>query len=309
MSVEQANLVADKISQLNKEYNSRLVSNEMQILRPYLQSMENLALLRTIHKESQPFALALTLSSIGILKSDSELGIIGPSLEKVMIALSEGINALQPDLPVGNKKILKDGSLIVIAGIMTLAAIGSNEGTTHSLYDEEAQSEINRFSLELLFEMGLYSNIPEHLFQTLAEVAHYTKANEIASGLTLAALLLSIGTLGKKNGPKTEILIENSKPKIIECLNKIESIIPNTASEVLSTLLISLKQIRFSIESNDNSKLMDTITKLPEICGVKFGQLEEDIQEICKQTKIILGLLGQRIDEDLNTVTGMWQMG
>lgn len=305
MSVEQANLVADKICQLNQEYNSRLVSNELQILRPYLQSLEHLALLRTINKESQPFALALTLSSIGIFKSDSELGVIGPSIERLITVLSQRINALQPDLPLGNKKILLDGSLLLIAGMMSLAAIGSNERTAHSLYDEDAQTEISTFSLELLFEMGVYSNIPEYVFQTLAEVAQYTKANEIASGLTLAALLLSIGALSRKNGPKAETLIDNSKPKIIEYLNKIESIIPNNAS----ALLITLKQIRFSIESKDNSKLIEAIEKLPVIGGVTFEELEDDIQEICKQTKIILGLLRQRGDENLNTVTGIWHTG
>lgn len=314
MSVETANMVADKIVSLNKEYNSRLVSKDLQILRPYLQAMETMAVLRTVNKESQPFALALVLGSIGIFKSSSEIGLIGPGLEAIVRYMSKGLEIIDPNHPVGDKKLMVDGATFILGAMMTLAAWGATEGTAISLYDEDAQKEINSFSLELLLLMGLESSLPEYIIDTVTEAANYTgsKQRDIANATALITTLLTIWTISTEKGPKLENVVENAKPRIARYIKQLESSIERyyeQSKDPSNALLIWIKQARFAIDSGDTDKLIGTINDALKICGTTPEQLQEDIQDICIQTKTILGLLRHGGDEDLNTVTGIWQTG
>lgn len=314
MTVE-INFVADKIVQLNKEYNSRLKSPDLQLLRPYIQMMESLSVLNTIDKKAQPFALSLVISSIGIFKSDSELGMVGPALEKVIDKLVSAINATQTNQNIGNQKLFKDGTLLILGGIMALASISANEGMAHALYDEESQKEINTFGLELLIHIGIYSHAIDYIFETLAEVCAYKRVEEITTLLTLVSLLLAIWAVSREKGLQLESLIQSLRPKISDYLLKVEK----ATTELLAKgqidfdkargLTVILKQANFAMEGQDPKKLIEAIQAALNICEVEPDALSRDIQDICSQIKTISSLLKDDEGEELNLKTGFWQAG
>lgn len=314
---EQGQSVAEKIVLLNKEYQSRLVSKDLQILQPYLQAMETLAILKTTEIKTQPFALALAFSSIGAYKSASPLGVIGPALERILFCLDATIKRLVPKQSIGQKKLLIDAAQLVICIMMVAAAIGTSEGLANNLYEEETQREIDAFGLELMLQTAIFSNAPYHVFHTIAEISHVPedRANQIAEIMTFVALLLTLWTLCREKGPERTTMILSLGVKITKYATKVEKIIELYLKEELvkfdecRELIVIMKQIQHGIEIADPQKVIDGIENVLKLCNVTPDLLEADIRELCLQTKTILGLLKQGGEEDLNTVTGIWQAG
>lgn len=316
MSVEEINTVADKVTQLNKEYNSRLIGSDLQLLRPYLQVMESLTVLKTIDKKSQPFALSLVISTLGIFKSQSELGIVGPALEKVVLQLADLVNATQKEQSIGNKKLFKDGMLLTIAAMIAIATIGANEGLiANGLYDEGTQKEANAFGLELLIHIAIDTNAVYYIFETLAEVCNYKKQKEIASVLSLTTFLLTIWAVSRNKGPELTALLQSLRPKIKDFVIRAEKITSDLTTngqinfDETRQLIVILNQATSALESDDVQKFTTTLDMALNICEVEPEELRRDIDDICSQIKNLTSLLKNNGDEELNLQTSYWQAG
>lgn len=305
---EENEIIADKIVQLNKEYKSKLVSQDFQILRPYMRSMETIAILETIKPSSQPFALLLVLGSLGVFKSDSLFGFIGPSIEKILDSVSETIKALYPQKSIGQHKLLMDGVTLTITLSIALAGIGENYSFAHSLFEEDVQQEIDAFALELLTHIGVYSSTVFYTYEALVENAGYP--NIIVDFFTVLTIFAAIASSSQK-----EILWVGLSDRLKIHLEKIDIGLQKLVAEkriefdTCNRMIVIIKQALLTIESNDSERIVDIVEKVLTLCGTTNTDFETDVQDIKLHAIKILGLLKQGGEEDLNMVTGLWQTG
>lgn len=314
---EHSLLVSEKIAQLNSEYNQRLISEELQILRPYLKGMQTFSSLQTVQKQSQPFAFSLIISSIGIYKSTSPFGVIGPALERLCDAIVDVGNALYKKQSLGNRKLLKDGFTLITTGIVIFAAIGAAEGIADSSYDEEARKEIDSFGLELLTLIGIFSETPYLLYETLTELCRFPEEIQelVTNILTTIGIILAIWTVSQKKGPDLDMLIRGAKPHLLKYLSKIEIGVENMVTHQTLTndntreVVIVIKQVKNSLETDNFERFIESIDSALRIINLSAKTMEEELINMCIEAKDLVTLMQQKDDAALNSLTGIWQAG
>lgn len=286
---------AEALEELNVFYHSRELSQDLQILSPLLITLTAITSAFTLGVGSPSLFLGLMIAGIGLNSSESEAGVVGESLEKIVNTL---IDALIPDGGIGDRTFL---TMLTTISLISLIAFGQVIGDVGiGSYSNVEGDDGERFSLDLLLHMGVNLSLIHDLFAHITTASGLTGENHTigTESLAVTAMLLTILGAAETNNHTAEELLISLRPQLMSSLETLEGLAGENQE-----LALFLQQAGMALEEENITGFVETLNSALALIGISGDQLTEDLQEVHNFASLMYGALTTGTEDPTNTGT------
>jgi len=271
--------LAWRLTKLRKELSSTSGGENFQLLDPLLRSAALTSISATLPRGVSSLILGIVIATVGIKKSESPQGIVGPHLEKMVEALAKGLQSAelwQPKADLGAALTIEKLSLIAFLGALILGRwVGVSKGNTLL----ESNNEVARITGDLLLLMLASTPYVKIAFAAMVKAAGADAKTEdlVSEILTFVFVYFTAvaSTTGKNQNP--EELIENLHAFLRRSLTKIGGFLSESRWEA-SYLPVAFEQARLALENDNFIAFFNASADLFEGIGVSKEKLDADFE-------------------------------
>lgn len=297
---------ASKLSSLHKAMERKSSGSELQILKHLLKTMEITTAALSLPKAgSAPLYLGLSAATIGIYTGESETGIIGPGLAKVIHALTEGMSGtMMPGVSESGKQFLAMLCLTSYIFITCLASRTANQGVGQfpsSL--EEADLKLARFfAFELSLKIVNSSSALKEAFAVFIEACGGDKTAQNVAASVFAhigqlLIILAGSNAGRKSAnhliAEEEIYLKKGLHAAAEAVAKSER-----EGSINPAVAVAVNQLRIALDDHNETAFMDALNELLESLDTSLEVLINDLQQLHRIATMVIDVTGHSHDED-----------
>lgn len=300
---------AKEIATIREGLDRRHTGNDFQILKNLLKAMETVSgSLSLKYAGTAPLFMGLSMASIGLKCSESETGIIGPSLDKLIDRLVTAITAaLIPEANQAQRDFLIMATTATYILMTTIAIQTATQGLgKFSKEMEQIDLKLARFfSYELALKFINSTTAPVEWFTLIIEAAGGNKkAQEIGAPLLGQAGNLLMIIAGTEEGKRASYDVLSEERKY---LNKgVHAAITALASiseinDQTKAASIAAQQLLMALEQQNNEHFIDALSTLLESQGTSLSSLIADIKRLRIIPHLITYLSEHTQDEEVLT--------
>lgn len=286
---------AEALEELNTFYHSTELSQDLRILSPLLKTLTAITSAFSLGIGSPSLFLGLMIAGVGFNSSESEAGIVGESLEKMVNTL---IGAIIPDGRVGDRTML---TLLTTTSLIALIAFAQVIGDVGiGRYPTLDRADGERFSLDLLLHLGSNLGLIHDLFAHVATASGLTGNDHTIATESLAttAMLLIILGAAETDHHTAEELLTSLRPHLLSSTETLEGF-----AEDIPELGLFLQQAKMALEEDNIAGFVEALGSALALIGISMDQLTEDLQELHGFATLMYGALTTGTDDLTNTGT------
>ncbi|MBA3816318.1 MAG: hypothetical protein H0X29_07335 [Parachlamydiaceae bacterium] len=296
---------ADKLSNLHRTMKRKSIGSQLQILKHLLKAMEiSTTAMSLKQKGSAPLFLGLSVATIGIFKSESALGIIGPALEKIIRALGEGMKVIMPNVSMGGQQFL---SMLCLASYTFIACLASQTasqgvGPLPKSLEGVDLKWARFFSFELCLKLMNSSSALKEAFTVFIDACGGDKIAQRVGASILAQIgqLLIILAGSRESNKPANYLVSDEGIYLKQGVRSAAEAVLKSESEgiVNSALAVAVNQLRIALDDNNETAFMEALNDLLESQDTSMEELLKDLQELQRTASMIVHVTGHSHDED-----------
>lgn len=278
---ERKKELASRLQKLKNEFCATSGGENFQMLEPLLANTTLTSNLITLPKGASSLLLGAVIATVGIKTSESPGGIIGPHLEKMIAALTAGLQhseLWQPKADLAAALMVEKLTLSTVLGALLLGRwMGTNKG--NGLV--ETSAEITRITCDLLLLMLASTPYAKIAFTEMIKAAGANEKTQDLSSeiLTLVFVYFTALAVTRTIKQKNEQLLENLHAFLKHSLIKLETSLSESKWEIRYVPVV-LQQTKLALEHENFMAFDDALKNLLEELGVSKEGFESDCERI-----------------------------
>lgn len=302
---------AKEIAGMREGMERKGTGDDFQILKNLLNAMEMVTgSLSLPNGGTSPLFLGLSIASIGLRSSESDTGIVGPSLSLVIDRLIDGFaSTLMPEADKAKRDFLTMTTTATYILMIALALQSTSRGI--GKFSKEMSpidlKQTQFFAYELVLKLINSTDTAQQWFKMVIEVAGGNKrAQEIGGPILgqIGNLLMIIAGTEEGKKPAYDLISEEAK-----FLNKgIHAAIAAAATKENSELSeqgtaasLAIHQLLLALEQHNQEDFMEALSALLESLGTTLNALITDIQRLRLIPNLMAYLTEHAHDEEALT--------
>lgn len=298
--------LAGVMAQMQAKMERRSSGDELQVLNQLLQAMQTVAAALSLPSGgSAPLFLGLSIASNGIFTADSSVGIIGPSIARLVQALSDGFVAeLMPKADLERRRFLTLSILACYVLMACLASRTADQGLGQ--FSEELDAADLKSARVFAFELALLlinsSGAMEEAFKVIiAACGGEERAQKVGAPLLAQIgnlLMIFVGTQDSRRKP-ADIIGEQEKYVQRGATAAAEAMAQagDHESPAVAAASVALNQLQIALDEKNYEGCIETLNALLENLGTSSEALYADIKQLRKTAQVIAEAIAQESEE------------
>lgn len=277
------------------------IGDELQMTKPLLEAMTLLSASKTLKSGSSSLFLTQVFATVGIDRESSAIGFIGPSVNRVVDSLTEGLLSealFTPKATLANAMLLKK----IVKGVV-IFSIGA--GKVLALKNKTENNETAQIYNRMVLLLVASSKILKTTFEELILACGGDEKSIIncADVLSLVTLLMMGITAIQGNSKDFSLLIEILNRNFRASLEKVDELISNGIAEhkidsrTVAGIHAAISQAKLSLQNGSSDDFMQAIQLAIEATGVTKVDLDQDVLEIENVILNVYNTINTDLDE------------
>lgn len=295
---------ARQLAALGTSLETISLGSDLQMMRSTIYTLELVATSLSLQNtHTAPLFIALSLASIGIFTSQSSAGILGPSMEALILGINQGLNS---NLMASNNKagndLLSMATTLSFAAFISLStlALDTGLGIFPGNRDPSELGASKFFAFETALLLASSAGFLETFYKEILAVSGGNEQAQLLGGSTLSQLAILLIILSNPQSNRFAQLIENEAAYLNQGMTSAAAL--EKALEENPSAAIALQLAFSALESKDYEGFLNALNNGLESLGTSQESLTQDLSKLKDLSSIIVNLSTMQNDENTHIV-------